>query len=47
MFPDSRFRDECPNEHLFRSLPHARRITETWRIDENIHTTRTILNGLA
>jgi transposase InsO family protein len=33
-----RFRDECLNEHLFRSLPAARRLIEAWRADYN--TTR-------
>jgi transposase InsO family protein len=30
-----RFRDECLNEHEFRSLAHARVITEDWRCDYN------------
>ena len=32
---NGRFRDECLNEHLFRSLPHARRIVDAWRADYN------------
>ena len=32
---NGRFRDECLNEHLFRSLHAARRIIEAWRIDYN------------
>ena len=32
---NGRFRDECLNEHLFRSLPAARQIIEEWRIDYN------------
>jgi putative transposase len=32
---NGRFRDECCNEHLFRSLPAARRLIEEWRIDYN------------
>ena len=28
---NGRFRDECLNEHLFGSLPAARRIIEAWR----------------
>ena len=34
---NGRLRDECLNEHWFLSLPHARRIIETWRFDYN-HT---------
>ncbi len=30
---NGRLREECLNEHLFRSYPHAREIIETWRID--------------
>jgi hypothetical protein len=26
-----KFRDECPNEHWFRSLAEARRTIEAWR----------------
>lgn len=37
---NARFRDECLNEHLFRSLASARRIIEAWRIDYN-HNART------
>jgi putative transposase len=32
---NGRFRDECLNEHPFRSLPAARRLIEEWRIDDN------------
>ena len=32
---NGRFRDECLNEHLFSSLPAARRIIEAWRWDDN------------
>jgi len=32
---NGRFRDECLNEHWFRSLQEARRIVETWRHDYN------------
>ena len=31
--PNGRFRDECPNEHVFRGLPMVRRTVEAWRID--------------
>ena len=30
-----RLRDECLNETLFVSLPHARAVLEAWRIDYN------------
>ena len=30
---NSRFRDECLNEHWFLSLADARRIIEDWRVD--------------
>jgi putative transposase len=32
---NGRFRDECLNEHEFRSLAHARLIIEDWRRDYN------------
>lgn len=32
---NGRFRDECLNEHLFASLPSARRVIESWRWDYN------------
>jgi putative transposase len=41
-----RFRDECLNEHLFRSLPAAGRLVEEWRIDSNHHRPHTSLGGL-
>lgn len=43
---NGRFRDECLNEHLFRSLPSARRIIEAWRTDYNHSRPHTSLNGL-
>ena len=43
---NGRFRDECLNEHLFRSLPAARRIIEAWRSDYNTTRPHTSLNGL-
>lgn len=43
---NGRFRDECLNEHLFRSLPAARRIIEDWRIDYNTHRPHTSLGGV-
>jgi putative transposase len=43
---NGRFRDECLNEHLFRSLPAARRLIEEWRIDYNTRRPHTSLGGL-
>ena len=34
---NGRLRDECLNEHLFRSYRHAREIIEAWRIEYNLH----------
>lgn len=41
-----RLRDECLNEHLFKSLPAARRTLELWRADYNTQRPHTSLNGL-
>ncbi len=43
---NGRFRDECLNEHLFRSPAAARRIIEAWRIDYNHTRPLMSLNGL-
>jgi len=43
---NGRLRDECLNEHLFGSLPEARRIIEAWRIDYNTNRPHTSLGGL-
>jgi putative transposase len=43
---NGRFRDECLNEHLFGSLPTARRIIEAWRTDYNTSRPHTSLKGL-
>ena len=43
---NGRFRDECLNEHLFRSLAAARWIIEAWRIDYNHNRPHSSLNGL-
>lgn len=43
---NGRLRDECLNEHLFRSYRQAREIIEEWRIDYNLHRPHTSLNGL-
>ena len=32
---NGKFRDECLNEHWFRTLPEARAIVATWRTDYN------------
>ncbi len=41
-----RLRDECLNEHLFASLPAARRIIEAWRTDYNHHRPHSSLGQL-
>jgi transposase InsO family protein len=43
---NGRFRDQCLNEHLFGSLPAARRIIEAWRSDYNTTRPHMSLNGL-
>jgi putative transposase len=43
---NGRLRDECLNEHLFASLPEARRIIEDWRIDYNTLRLHKSLDGL-
>jgi putative transposase len=43
---NGRFRDECLNEHVFRSLPSARRIIQAWRLDYNGDRPHTSLGGL-
>ena len=43
---NGRLRDECLNEHLFRSYSHAREIIERWRRDYNNQRPHTSLNGL-
>jgi putative transposase len=40
-----RLRDECLNEHLFKSLP-ARHTLELWRLDYNTQRPHTSLDGL-
>ena len=39
-----RLRDECLNEHLFRSLPETRQIIEAWRVDYNTCRPHSALN---
>jgi putative transposase len=41
-----RLRDECLNDHLFKSLPAARHTLELWRIDYNTQRPHTSLAGL-
>lgn len=41
-----RLRDECLNEHLFRTVRQAREIIEAWRIDYNHARPHTSLAGL-
>lgn len=43
---NGRLRDECLNEHLFTTLPEARRIIEAWKIDYNTRRPHSSLNGL-
>ena len=43
---NGRLRDECLNEHLFSSLPDARRIIEAWKIDYNTKRPHSSLGGL-
>jgi putative transposase len=43
---NGRLRDECLNEHAFRSLHEARRIVETWRVDYNTVRPHSSLGGL-
>lgn len=43
---NGRLRDECLNEHLFTSLPHAREVIEAWAFDYNTRRPHTSLDGL-
>jgi putative transposase len=43
---NGRLRDECLNEHLFTSLPHAREVIEVWAFDYNTRRPHTSLDGL-
>jgi len=43
---NGRLRDECLNEHVFRSLTQARTIVEAWRIDYNTVRPHSSLGGL-
>lgn len=44
---NGRLRDECLNEHVFRSLHDARGLVEAWRIDYNTVRPHSSLDGLA
>ena len=43
---NGRLRDECLNEHLFESLPGARRLIGAWRRDYNHERPHSSLKGL-
>lgn len=43
---NGRLRDECLNEHAFRSLSEARHIVDAWRIDYNTIRPHSSLGGL-
>lgn len=43
---NGRYRDECLNENVFRTLDEARYIIETWRCDYNRHRPHSSLGNL-
>jgi putative transposase len=43
---NGKFRDECLNENVFRTLDEARAIIEDWRIDYNRHRPHSSLGNL-
>ncbi len=43
---NGRFRDECLNDNVFRSLAEARQIIEQWRVDYNAARPHTSLGNL-
>jgi putative transposase len=43
---NGRLRDECLNEHWFLSLPHAKHIVESWRLDYNQNRPHSSLGNL-
>jgi len=43
---NGKFRDECLNEHWFRSMAHARRVIEDWRIEYNTERPHSSLGNL-
>ena len=44
---NGRFRDECLNEHWFKSLEEARELIESWRLEYNKTRPHSSLGGLA
>lgn len=44
---NGKFRDECLNEHWFRSLAHARAVIAAWRLDYNEERPHSALNYLS
>ena len=44
---NGRLRDECLNQHWFRSLADARQIVEEWRLDYNRERPHSALGGLS
>ena len=43
---NGKFRDECLNEHVFVSLPHAQAVIEAWRLDYNTNRPHSSLNDM-
>jgi putative transposase len=43
---NGRLRDECLNEHLFKTYRHANEIIAAWRTDYNLNRPHTSLGGL-
>jgi len=43
---NGRLRDECLNEHLFKSYRSAQELIDAWRTDYNHHRPHTSLAGL-
>jgi putative transposase len=44
---NGRLRDECLNEHLFKTCAHAREIIAAWRTDYSLKQPHTSLGGLS
>jgi putative transposase len=43
---NGKFRDECLNEHWFRSMAHTRRVIEDWRVEYNTERPHSSLGKL-
>ena len=43
---NGKFRDECLNEHWFRSIAHAREVIEDWRVEYNGERTHSSLGDI-